>query len=863
MKKVLSLVLALSLVLSTFTLAPAFAASSNMDDIKGEACESAVNVLVDLGVVTGYEDGTYKPENIVTRAEMAVLVVNALGLQSYVTDTAKSSFTDMANYGWAEGYIAYAQSLGVISGYGDGTFKPGNTVSYDEAATMLVAALGYTTDSLQGTWPANFVTKAKSLGILDGIKAGAAGANRGDVAIMMYQTLDQEIGVVNKDGEWKSNKTDASIDTMLDRLGASVYKPTAANEVPSADKEAFVLTETDANDAVVNVRPYIGAVVSAYVNDDDEIIAIKEVFSTFITGTYSDKDKKFTLNNDTEYDYTGSEEAKAYFYNGETSNAHDSTLKMSEVDGDREYTLAVDLSGKKIKDVYTIMYWDITDDAKVDADDIAEIKDDHKLLGVEFEEDDNDDIDLTSFELYGVDSLDDIKADNIVYVYKNDSDKIARVAVGPQTVSGQITKVNGDKDTVTLDGKKYNYASLELAKNGGNNGDACANDLKASDEVTLYLDAYGYIYDYSKTSGSADKYAIVLKTGKTAGVSSDLQIKLFTADGSTKTFDVDTDDIENIVDINGDNIFTTSSGVNWSTDWNETKAAGMLIKYGVNKDGEIDSIEASRADDFKPAAANKSVTSKGYYDGKEIKTDAVIFSYDGKADDSEALKSDDGNYTASKLSSVLDSDSIPAGVYCLDSNKIEAALLIGFSASDDIYGVLTEWGEGTDDTYEYVMFVDGSDKTYTATKEGKNYMTNDLYELNFNSAGEVKGLTKVNTTTAGLASAEDTGIMYKIDSVGSPSAIQITSYDGTTTFGAMSNGNISSVSGSKLTIGNGGADHVYTLDSNVAVYLVDDGDWTYEKKSVLGDLKAKDSLYLYNVGSDDEEVVTVAIIVRP
>ena len=105
--------------------------------------------------------------------------------------------------------------------------------------------------------------------------------------------------------------------------------------------------------------------------------------------------------------------------------------------------------------------------------------------------------------------------------------------------------------------------------------------------------------------------------------------------------------------------------------------------------------------------------------------------------------------------------------------------------------------------------------------------------------------------------------MYKIDSVGSPSAIQITSYDGTTTFGAMSNGNISSVSGSKLTIGNGGADHVYTLDSNVAVYLVDDGDWTYEKKSVLGDLKAKDSLYLYNVGSDDEEVVTVAIIVRP
>ena len=85
MKKVLSLVLALSLVLGTFV--PSFAATT-FSDVKGEDCEQAVNVLVDLGVVNGYEDGTYKPENIVTRAEMAVLVVNALGLEDYVTDNA-------------------------------------------------------------------------------------------------------------------------------------------------------------------------------------------------------------------------------------------------------------------------------------------------------------------------------------------------------------------------------------------------------------------------------------------------------------------------------------------------------------------------------------------------------------------------------------------------------------------------------------------------------------------------------------------------------------------------------------------------------------------------------------------------------
>ena len=290
MKKVLSLVLTLSLVLGTFSMA--FAATT-FGDVKGENCEDAVNVLTELGVVTGYEDGTYKPENIVTRAEMAVLVVNALGLEDYVTDSATSSFTDMDGYGWAQGYIAYAQSLGVISGYGDGTFKPGKTVSYDEAATMLVAALGYTPDSLQGTWPANFVTKAKSLGILDGIKSGAAGANRGDIAIMLFQTLDQAIGKVNKDGDWvgtgikfdKDGKVE-TYDTMLNRLGAEEYN----------DGDAFVVGEAEVNDAVVNIRDYLGAYVTAYCNDDNEIIAVSEVKSTFLTGEYDDGDDSLTAN---------------------------------------------------------------------------------------------------------------------------------------------------------------------------------------------------------------------------------------------------------------------------------------------------------------------------------------------------------------------------------------------------------------------------------------------------------------------------------------------------------------------------------------------------------------------------------------
>ena len=271
MKKVLSLVLTLSLVLGTFSMA--FAATT-FGDVKGENCEDAVNVLTELGVVTGYEDGTYKPENIVTRAEMAVLVVNALGLEDYVTDSATSSFTDMDGYGWAQGYIAYAQSLGVISGYGDGTFKPGKTVSYDEAATMLVAALGYTPDSLQGTWPANYVTKAKSLGILDDVQAGAAGANRGDIAIMLANALYVQMVYADSDGA-TIGKTDADGTTEV-----TMY----STLVKGAGMYYGTVNAGDTATATKNINELLGAAGKIVVNEDGDVISVSDIKSTFMTG---------------------------------------------------------------------------------------------------------------------------------------------------------------------------------------------------------------------------------------------------------------------------------------------------------------------------------------------------------------------------------------------------------------------------------------------------------------------------------------------------------------------------------------------------------------------------------------------------
>ena len=141
-----------------------------------------------------------------------------------------------------------------------------------------------------------------------------------------------------------------------------------------------------------------------------------------IRDRYDKDDETFTTTDDVEYDVTSkTTTASAFFYNGVSEGKSNKNYKetVGSLNKDTYYTLAVDLSGKKINEVYSIMFWDITDGAKVDKDDLADINSDHKLLGVDFPEDDSDNIDLTAFELVGTDSLEDIKADDIVYVYKN------------------------------------------------------------------------------------------------------------------------------------------------------------------------------------------------------------------------------------------------------------------------------------------------------------------------------------------------------------------------------------------------------------------------------------------------------------
>ncbi|MFA7660070.1 MAG: S-layer homology domain-containing protein [Anaerovoracaceae bacterium] len=200
MRRLLSVLLGLSLVLGSFGLA----FSAVPADVTDTDYEEAVSVLMTLGIIDGYPDGTFRPDNTITRAELAKLLITALEMDDDAIRLYASGLSDVSTH-WAKGYVGYADKLDIVVGYPDKSFRPQNPVSYDEAITMIVRALGYTSEDVGKAWPVNYVEKGTELGILEGISGGSSGATRGDIAIMLHRAM--KLAIAGDKG-----------DTMLARL---------------------------------------------------------------------------------------------------------------------------------------------------------------------------------------------------------------------------------------------------------------------------------------------------------------------------------------------------------------------------------------------------------------------------------------------------------------------------------------------------------------------------------------------------------------------------------------------------------------------------------------------------------------------
>ncbi len=290
LKKVLALVLAFACAFTMF----AGAAFTDQADIK---TDEAVDMLVALGVINGYTDGSFKPNDTVTRAEMAkmIYVVRTGKSDASAYNDDKTTFTDINGH-WARGYVKYCQSLGVIAGKSATKFDPDATVKTAEAAKMLLVTLGYNADKA-GLVGVNWASKTSALadenGLLKDVASGfTAACPRQYAAQLIYNTIFANT-VTLRDGEYTKYGYDNSENKTVGEKYMDLYKVSAGilmtcDEVEGKDYYTIKTTggTHNYNKVPTDVSDLIGQevkVLQKITNDSDK---------NTVYGVYADKDSK-------------------------------------------------------------------------------------------------------------------------------------------------------------------------------------------------------------------------------------------------------------------------------------------------------------------------------------------------------------------------------------------------------------------------------------------------------------------------------------------------------------------------------------------------------------------------------------------
>ena len=172
MKKIVALCLAVFLLLSC---AAAFADSAPAE---------MTDLLSQLKIMNGDPDGNFRFADSVTRAEFTKIAVAASQYKdSVATNLAISPFPDVPYTHWAAPYVKVGVTNGLVTGYPDGSFRPDDQVTYEEAVTMLLKVLGYTDEDFGNAWPYGQIGLADNLELVrrgrgDGRDANQPGPGR-------------------------------------------------------------------------------------------------------------------------------------------------------------------------------------------------------------------------------------------------------------------------------------------------------------------------------------------------------------------------------------------------------------------------------------------------------------------------------------------------------------------------------------------------------------------------------------------------------------------------------------------------------------------------------------------------------------
>ncbi len=719
------------------------AAFTDRADIKAT---DAVDMLVALGVVDGFEDGSFQPNGTVTRAQMAkmiyVLRTGKSDASAYNND--KTSFTDINGH-WAAGYIKYCQSLGIIAGKSSTIFAPNATVTAQEAAKMLLVTLGYNAEKagLTGpSWAAKTNALADENGLLEDVNTSFTGpCPRQYAAQLIYNTLDANTVVWRDDAYTNVNviggknqtvgqkymglmDTDDSIllSVKEDSKGTFTVKALANDDVVTFTKVAKDYTDLLGQKVDVLAKAS-DKVYGIYATSDNEL-AVKSTVGDL------DKLKTDTLKIDgTEYDIAAG--AKIFTTSVATSRANN----VDSIAAGTAYSTTAFDSMDTANTVYAVSN---DEDEKIDLFVVipAHVA---KVTNVS----------SSSVVLSGIGSIDTDdyvayeglkKNDYVLYIKDNNGtaykDTLSKVDVVNATVDGVK---NGDE--FRINGTYYKA------------GTGVSKTPKAGDKVEAAL--YGsrfYSMDINAATSVEDMLVVYAAGARMGGVATGAEAKVVFSDGTkstinvTKIVDPKDSSFEYDVDQNVAIKLANASGANYAG--TETTVSGKVTAYAADlvvgalytyeKDGSDYKLTPVTADNDAGFDDINAVNTTKKYEkssdratlgGNRIDDTATIFVVE-KLGDTNNANADAKVITGKSLSSWSNAWGTYAQTATNTNNGVKtvmagvvADISNGYGVNDDTYGIVNSdvvrvYGADGKRYYQFKLWNGSADETVYTKNAG-------------------------------------------------------------------------------------------------------------------------------------------------
>ncbi|MDY3014729.1 MAG: S-layer homology domain-containing protein [Evtepia sp.] len=584
LKKVLSLVLCLAMMLSIMVMG-AGAAFTDQDKIVNK---EAVDMCSALNIINGYEDNSYRPEGNITRAETTKLIAMMLngGKEGNLPAAGYSSFSDVLtspNSKWASPYIEYCVADGIVCGW-DGMFAPDNNVTATEAAKMLLVSLGYKSDKegFEGTgWNVRVNVKASQVGLYNGLKGMDVSAplTRDNAAQMIWNALQANTVLYSPAGQAVSNNQ-----TLLAKAyGATVDTGVMAQIYYNKDTKEYTYSIVDANVDRNDIGNVIGggdflngATTFVTAADYSDLFAMNVTVlhkgnqallirvnegGTVVEGVYGDinfnntNSNTFTVNGQ-KYrldNVVGDMTAITVLYNGIDDDAFDAivfpqySFRAIDLDGGGDVDLFVvyPYVVLKVDNVMTNSF--VTRElARNDAKLVAVNGQNQNQMRAEPDEIVQDRVMINN--LSGAIEFDDVQVSGKLapygYVMAVPGTFTAQgedIYTALNIQSGVVKKLNTNDSMITMNGTQYDGGLLSIWDNQALGREISLNNTYSYVEVNNYL----FMMDGAGMVPAYDNYVVVTKTANFAeNADQTWQTDLLTTKGTTMRVDVSNVDLQ-------------------------------------------------------------------------------------------------------------------------------------------------------------------------------------------------------------------------------------------------------------------------------------------------------------------------------